>query len=71
MHQFSAIVKLFFTCNCNIDFQRKITHKECIPFTMIVVGMMIIPIGNDLYQNNFSMGHMVTGDILIIVSGIL
>ncbi|MFB5629757.1 MAG: DMT family transporter, partial [Nitrosarchaeum sp.] len=33
--------------------------------------MMIIPIGNDLYQNDFSFGSMVTGDLLIIFSGLL
>ncbi len=45
--------------------------KECIAFSFIIIGMMALPIGNDLYQNNFSLGHMVTGDLLIILSGIL
>ena len=52
-------------------FKERLRIKECIPFSMIVIGMMVIPIGNDLYQNNFSLGHMVMGDILIIVSGLL
>ena len=52
-------------------FKERLRMKECIPFSMIVVGMMIIPIGNDLVQNNFSLGHMVTGDLLIVLSGVL
>lgn len=52
-------------------FKERLRIKECIPFSMIIIGMMIIPIGNDLYQNNFNLGHLVTGDLLIIVSGIL
>ncbi len=38
---------------------------------MIIIGMMIIPIENDLYKNNFSVGSLVTGDLLIIFSGLL
>ncbi len=52
-------------------FREKLRIKECIPFSMIVIGMMVIPIGNDLVQNNFSMGEMLTGDLLIILSGVL
>ena len=52
-------------------FKERLHIKECIPFSMIVVGMIALPIGNDLIQNNFSLGHMVTGDLLIILSGIL
>ncbi len=52
-------------------FKERLQIKECIPFSMIIIGMMIIPIGNDLYQNDFSFGSIVTGDILIIFSGLL
>ena len=52
-------------------FKERLHIKECIPFSMIIIGMMAIPIGNDLYQNNFSLGNMVTGDLLIIFSGLL
>ena len=52
-------------------FKEKLHIKESIPFTMIIVGMMVIPIGNDLIQNNFNFGHIVTGDLLIILSGVL
>lgn len=52
-------------------FKERLHIKECIPFSMIIIGMMIIPIGNDLYQNNLSLGSLVTGDLLIIFSGLL
>ena len=52
-------------------FKEKLHIKESIPFTMIIVGMIVIPIGNDLIQNNFNFGHIVTGDLLIILSGVL
>ena len=52
-------------------FKEKLHIKECIPFTMIIIGMMVIPVGNDLIQNDFNIGHIVTGDLLIIVSGLL
>ena len=52
-------------------FKERLHIKECIPFSMIIIGMMIIPVGNNLYQNNFSFGSIVTGDLLIIFSGLL
>lgn len=54
-----------------VVFKERLHIKECIPFSMIIIGMMAIPIGNDLYQNNFSLGSLVTGDLLIIFSGLL
>ncbi len=52
-------------------FRERLQIRECIPFSMIIIGMMIIPIGNDLYQNNFSLEGLVTGDLFIIFSGLL
>ncbi len=52
-------------------FKERLHIKECIPFSMIIIGMMVIPVGTDLYQNDFNVGHIVTGDLLIILSGIL
>ncbi|MHA7647989.1 DMT family transporter [Nitrosopumilus sp. S4] len=50
-------------------FKERLNIKECIPFSMIIVGMMIIPIGNDLYQNGMNLEHIVAGDLLIILAG--
>lgn len=52
-------------------FKERLQIKECIPFSMIIIGMMIIPIGNDLYQNDFKLQSLVTGDLLLIFSGLL
>lgn len=52
-------------------FRERLHIKECIPFSMIIIGMMIIPIGTDLYLNNFTIGSLVTGDLLIILSGFI
>ena len=52
-------------------FKERLHIKECIPFSMIIIGMMVIPIGNDLYQNHFSFGNIVTGDLMIVFSGLL
>jgi len=52
-------------------FRERLHIKECIPFSMIVIGMMIIPIGTDFYLNDFTIGSMVTGDLLIVLSGFI
>ena len=52
-------------------FRERLHIKECIPFSMIVIGMMIIPIGNDLLMSDFTVGSLVTGDLLIILSGLI
>jgi drug/metabolite transporter (DMT)-like permease len=52
-------------------FKERLHIKECIPFSMIVIGMIAIPIGGDLFQNGFNVSHMVTGDLLMILSGVL
>ncbi|WP_428324621.1 DMT family transporter [Nitrosopumilus sp.] len=54
-----------------VVFKERLNIKECIPFSMIVVGMMVIPIGNDLLTNGMSIQNIVTGDLLIILSGFL
>ena len=54
-----------------VVFKERLNIKECIPFSMIVVGMMVIPIGNDLLTSGISLQNIVTGDLLIIFSGFL
>ncbi|WP_278975252.1 DMT family transporter [Nitrosopumilus sp.] len=54
-----------------VIFKERINIKECIPFSMIIIGMMIIPIGNNIYQNGMNFEHLATGDLLIILSGLL
>ena len=54
-----------------VIFKERINIKECIPFSMIIVGMMIIPIGNNIFQNGMNLEQIATGDLLIILSGLL
>lgn len=52
-------------------FREKLQKKEITPFFMIIVGMIILPIGYDIYQNNFTFSELVIGDLLILFSGLL
>ena len=52
-------------------FKEKLHIKEYIPFSMLVIGMMVIPIGDDLYQHDFRLSSLVIGDVLIVFSGLL
>jgi drug/metabolite transporter (DMT)-like permease len=54
-----------------VAFKERLHIKEYIPFSMIVIGMMLIPIVDDLYQHNFQLSNLVIGDFLIICSGLL
>ncbi len=50
--------------------RERLRRKELSPFAMIIVGMVVIPVGFDLYQNGFAMSELVFGDMLILVSGL-
>lgn len=54
-----------------VIFKERIKIKECIPFSMIIVGMMIIPIGNNIFQDGMNLQQIATGDLLIIIAGLL
>ena len=54
-----------------VIFKERLNIKECIPFSAIIIGMMIIPIGNNIYQNGMHFETIVAGDLLIILSGFL
>jgi len=50
--------------------RERLQRKELTPFAMIVVGMIIIPVGIDLYENGFEVSDLVFGDALILLSGL-
>jgi len=50
--------------------RERLQRKELTPFAMIIVGMIIIPIGIDLYGNGFAVSDLVFGDLLILLSGL-
>ena len=53
-----------------IIFQEKIRQNELVPFLMIVIGIIILPVTFDLYKNDLNMSSLLLGDILIILSGL-
>ena len=53
-----------------ILFKEILQRKEVIPFSLIIFGSVMIPIGLDLNENNFQISGLVFGDILIIMAGI-
>jgi len=50
--------------------RERLQRKELTPFAMIIVGMIMIPIGIDLYDNGFAVSQLVFGDVLILLSGL-
>jgi len=50
--------------------RERLRRKELTPFAMIIVGMVILPIGIDLYENGFVFSNMVFGDFLVLLSGL-
>ena len=53
-----------------IVFQEKIRKNELIPFLMIIIGIIILPITYELYKNDLNMSSFLLGDVLIILSGL-
>ena len=53
-----------------IIFQEKIRKNELVPFFMIVIGIIILPVTFELYKNDLNMSSFLLGDILIILSGL-
>ncbi len=51
-------------------FREKLKKNEVGPFSMIIVGIILLPIGFDLYQNGFILTELVFGDLLILFSGV-
>jgi len=53
-----------------IIFQEKIRKNELVPFLIIIIGIIILPVTYDLYKNDLNMSSLLLGDILIILSGL-
>ncbi len=50
-------------------FRERLQRMEVFPFLLIVFGSILIPMGNDLYENNFELSELMVGDFLIVMSG--
>ena len=48
--------------------RERLRRKELTPFAMIIVGMVILPVGIDLYENGFVFTNMVFCDFLVLLS---
>lgn len=51
-------------------FKEKLARKEIMPFFMIIIGTILLPIGFDLYNNSMNFTNLVYGDMLILLSGL-
>jgi drug/metabolite transporter (DMT)-like permease len=53
-----------------IIFREKLQKMERIPFAMIIIGMVILPIGYDFYSNGITVTKLVFGDVLLLLAGL-
>ncbi len=62
---------IIFTAVIAVIFLREILkRKELGPFSLIIFGSVMIPLGLDLNENNFQLSGLVFGDLLIIMAGL-
>ncbi len=52
-----------------VIFRERLQKMERIPFSMIVIGMVVLPIGYDFYTNGITMSKLVFGDMLLLLAG--
>jgi drug/metabolite transporter (DMT)-like permease len=52
-----------------VIFRERLQKIERIPFSMIIIGMVVLPIGYDFYTNGITMSKLVFGDILLLLAG--
>jgi drug/metabolite transporter (DMT)-like permease len=52
-----------------VIFKENLQKKELAPFTMLILGMMVLPVGYDFYSHGMIISEIVIGDMMIIMSG--
>lgn len=50
-------------------FREKLGRQEILPFILIMIGSILIPVGTDIHNNNWQFTDFMTGDLLIVLSG--
>ena len=50
-------------------FKEKLSKQEIVPFILIVIGSILIPVGVDIQNNNWELSNFMVGDLLIVMSG--
>jgi drug/metabolite transporter (DMT)-like permease len=46
-----------------------LAKREVLPFALIAIGAIFLPIGSDIYEHKFELSKFVFGDIMILISG--
>jgi len=52
-----------------IIFKEKLSKQEVLPFILIFVGSLLIPVAADMQNNNWQFSDFMMGDLLIVLSG--
>jgi len=52
-----------------IIFKEKLSKQEVLPFILIFVGSLLIPVAADVQNNNWQFSDFMMGDLLIVLSG--
>ena len=50
-------------------FRERLHTREILPFSAIIVGIIALPIGYELFQSNLSITDLLMGNLLILLSG--
>ncbi len=50
-------------------FKEKLSKQEMLPFILIIIGSIIIPVGVDMNHNNWNVSNFMVGDLFIVMSG--
>jgi len=51
-------------------FKERLKKREYIPFSMIIVGIVLIPIGYELFHAQLTLTDLILGNLLILLSGV-
>jgi drug/metabolite transporter (DMT)-like permease len=63
--------EIVFSIIIAITILRERLHKrELVPFSIVIVGIAVLPIGFDFYQRGMAITGLVSGDFLILLSGL-
>lgn len=52
-----------------IIFKERLRQNEILPFGLILLGVVALPVGYDFYQHGMAFTNLVMGDLLIILGG--
>lgn len=51
-------------------FRERLNKKEVLPFLLIVLGTIILPVGSDIYSHGMILSNFVFADVLILLAGL-